>query len=122
MRYAFHFLLVLLTLTLPLRSVAALAACGEAAGHHERFAAHPQAGAHQTDPASHSPQHSDPADRTSALCSGCGACCTGTLSDAYGGGALAGAVPASERIAYSEHPHAGFFPEKPERPPRPSLG
>lgn len=121
MRYAFHLLLLLLTLTLPLRGVAALAACGEAVGHHDGFSAHPQAGAHQTDPASHSHHHSDPADQTSALCSGCGACCTGTLSDAYGGAALAGAVHASELVAYSEHPHAGFFPEKPERPPRPSL-
>ena len=118
-------LLLLLLLTLPLRSVAALTPYGEPTQHQDIVSAVHQedtdgvaANQRDTDSTSHGHHHEGSAGLHSAAC---GVSCSGAMSGSFFGIALANLVSVSRISAFVDPSYAGFIPEGPERPPRTTL-
>ena len=122
-------LLLVLLLALPLRGFAALTDDVASAQHRDGVPTEHAPGMdaiathqHNADSVSHSDGKSAPTDTYATLCALCGDCCTGAMSGSIFGPNLADIPPTSVAIDFAALPYAGFIPERPERPPRTSLG
>lgn len=118
-------LLLLLLLTLPLRSIAAFTPLCEPIQHQDSVSAfhHGDTGEvpanqHDADSTSHGHHHEGSADLHSAAC---GVSCSGAMSGSIFDVALANVISVSRISAFVDHSYVGFIPDEPERPPRTVL-